>query len=438
MTIPLGPFAGRTIGELGRELRAGRTTAEELARASLDAVARLDPALNSFVGVDAGGALAAAREADRELAGGADRGPLHGIPVGVKDLVEVAGLPATMGSRHFTGYVPGADAACVTRLREAGAVIVGKTTTHEFAYGPTGDCSANGPSRNPWDPARMSGGSSGGSAAAVAAGLVPLAIGTDTGGSVRIPAALCGVAGFKPAYGAIPAGGVFPLARSFDHVGVLARTAGDCLLAYRPLSGREVGPARRPPRVAWLDPAPLHACDPEVTRVATEAAGAMGKVALPQEVADGLREVYVTVQSAEAADVHAERVARAPELFQPEVLDRLKGAMEVPAWRYVRAVARLPRLAEAAEALFEEHDVLALPTVPLTAPLLGLREVELGGRPVAVRAALLALTSPWNVLGFPALSVPAGAVAGLPVGLQLVCRPGDEDLLAAAAPGAEA
>ncbi|MGW4799748.1 amidase, partial [Nonomuraea sp. NPDC004297] len=214
MPLPPGPFTGRTLSDLARDLRDGRVTSVVLVERALGAVAALDPALNAFVTVDAAGALAAARRADEELAAGADRGPLHGLPVAVKDLIMVAGLPATMGSRHFANHVPGSDAVCVTRLREAGAVILGKTTTHEFAYGPTGDRSANGPSRNPRDPARMSGGSSGGSAAAVAAGIVPLAIGTDTGGSVRIPAALCGIAGFKPAYGAIPAGGVFPLGRA--------------------------------------------------------------------------------------------------------------------------------------------------------------------------------------------------------------------------------
>ncbi|GAA4516273.1 MULTISPECIES: amidase [Nonomuraea] len=435
MTTSSGPFAGRTIDDLGRDLRAGRTTAEELTREALDAITRLDPVLNAFVSVDQDGALAAAREADAELAGGADRGPLHGLPVGVKDLLLVAGMPATMGSRHFAGYVPDTDAACVTRLREAGAVIVGKTTTQEFAYGPTGDCSANGASRNPWDPARMSGGSSGGSGAAVAAGLVPLAIGTDTGGSVRIPAALCGVAGLKPAYGAIPADGAFPLSPSLDHVGVLARTAGECFLAYRLLSGRDaVESGSVTPRVAWLDPSDLHPCDPEVVRVAAGAAGAKERVALPPGAAEAFMDVYVTIGGAEAAEVHAERVAEAPELFQPEVLDRLRGAMRVPGWKYVRATAERRRLAGVAEKLFEDHDVLALPTVPLTAPPLGLRETVLDGRPVGVRAALLALTSPWNVLGFPALSVPAGLAGGLPVGLQLVCRPGDEHLLAAAVP----
>ncbi|RSN10488.1 amidase [Nonomuraea sp. WAC 01424] len=432
---PPGPFTGRSLTARARDLRAGRTTAAELARRALDAIAGLDPALGAFVTVDPAGARAAARRADEELASGADRGPLHGVPVAVKDLIDVAGLPCTMGSRHFAGHVAEADAACVTLLREAGAVIVGKTTTHEFAYGPTGDRSANGPSRNPRDPGRMSGGSSGGSAAAVAAGLVPLALGTDTGGSVRIPAALCGIAGFKPAYDAIPTHGVFPLSRSFDHVGVLAADPYDCLVAYRHLaaggppsagSGEEAGDVR----VAWVDPTALSVCDPRVVRVARAAAGAVTEeLRLPGGRAEELRETYAAIQRAEAAAVHADRVAEAPELFDPEVLDQLRAAMRVPAWAYVRAVEGRPALATAVEALFDGHDVLALPTVPLVAPPLGLRQTELDGRTVTVRAALLALTSPWNVLGLPALTVPAGSVDGLPVGLQLVCRPGREDLL---------
>ncbi|MFB4274265.1 amidase [Nonomuraea sp. MTCD27] len=443
MSIPPGPFAGpfpgpftgRTVTELARDLRDGRATSVDLVERALGAVAALDPALNAFVTVDAAGALQAARRADAELAGGTDRGPLHGVPVAVKDLIMVAGLPATMGSRHFAGYVPDADAECVARLRAAGAIIVGKTTTHEFAYGPTGDRSATGPSRNPWDPARMSGGSSGGSAAAVAAGIVPLAVGTDTGGSVRIPAALCGVAGFKPAYGAIPTDGVFPLSRSLDHVGVLAGDHESCLIAHRRLSG-DAGHPRDGAggvRVAWLDPAELCDGDSRVTAAVRAVAGAAEEVRLPEGAAEELRETYAAIQSCETAAVHAERLAGAPELFDPEVLERLRVASDVPGWRYVRAVEARARLAGAAGALFAGHDVLALPTVPITAPPIDSRETEVEGRTVAVRPALLALTSPWNVLGLPALTVPAGTVDGLPVGLQLVCRPGHEPLLFEAA-----
>ena len=459
-----GHFAGRTIDELARDLRERRATATDLVRHALDAIAALDPPLNAFVSVDAEGARAAARQADRELADGVDRGPLHGIPVAVKDLVMVAGMPATMGSRHFAGYLPAEDAACVALLRQAGAIVVGKTTTHEFAYGPTGDRSANGPSRNPWDPARMSGGSSGGSAVAVAAGMVPLAIGTDTGGSVRIPAALCGVAGFKPAYGAIPADGVFPLSRTLDHVGVLAATEQDCLTAYHaltpapgapgtamdtgaPLSGNPrtasgtgaplPGNAAGAPRVAWLAPEDLFATDPRVAaaaRAALEAGvGPLDELRLSVADVAEFRETYVAIQSSETAAVHATRLAEAPELFDPEVLARLKAATGMPGWRYVRALEARTRLAETVAALFGRHDVLALPTVPLTAPLLDSRETDLDDRPVAVGAALLSLTSPWNVLGLPALTVPAGLVDGLPVALQLVCRPGHEHLLFEAA-----
>ncbi|WP_327582483.1 amidase [Nonomuraea sp. NBC_00507] len=427
-----GPFTGRTIAGLAEDLRHGRATSAELTGAALDAIAALNPALNAFVTVDAEGAMAAARRADDELAGGVDRGPLHGVPVAVKDLIMIAGLRVTMGSRHFSEHVPEADAACVARLRQAGAVIVGTTTTHEFAYGPTGDRSAGGPARNPWDPGRMTGGSSAGSGAAVAAGLVPLALGTDTGGSVRIPAALCGVAGFKPAYDAIPADGVFPLSRTLDHVGVLAGSAEDCLLAYTCLTGptgREDGGVR----VAWLDPDGLFPGDPRVVRTVHAAAGPLEEVRLPEGIADTLRETYTTIQSCETAAVHAGRLATAPELFDSEVLERLRVAAEVPGWRYVRAMDTRAGLAAVVGALFDRHDVLALPTVPITAPPLGLRETEIDGRPAAVRAALLALTSPWNVLGLPALTIPAGTVDGLPVGLQLVCPLGREPVLFEAA-----
>ncbi|MFF0519684.1 amidase [Actinomadura nitritigenes] len=417
-----GFFAGRTLDGVRGDLRSGAATAAGLLDRALESI---DPTLNAFVTVDAEGAAAAARAADEELAAGRDRGPLHGVPVAVKDIIDVAGLPTGMGSAHFDGYVADRDAACVARLRAAGAVIVGKTTTHEFAYGASGDTAVNGPSRNPHDPSRISGGSSGGSAVAVAAGMVPLALGTDTGGSVRIPAAFCGVAGFKPAYGAVPTEGVFPLSVSFDHVGVLAATAADCRTAYRVLTGQpeDAPPRHEGLRVAWIEGAPVADEVAEVVR------GLLPDAPAERVELRELRRVFAAIQDSEAYEVHAERVADAPELYQPATLDRLRRAGETPGWRYVRASRERARFMEEGAGLLRRHDVLALPTVPITAPEIGRAECALG----RVQPALLSLTCPWNVLGLPALSVPAGRACGLPVGLQLVTSPGREDLLFALA-----
>ena len=436
-----GYFTGRTVAGLGRSLRAGTVTAVELVEGALASISELDAGLGAFVTVAAERALAAARRADADLAAGADRGPLHGIPVGVKDLIEVEGLPTTMGSAHFAGHVSTVDAECVRRLRAAGAVVVGKTTTHEFAYGPTGDRSANGASRNPHDPTRMSGGSSGGSAVAVAAGMVPLALGTDTGGSIRIPAALCGVAGFKPAHGAIAAEGVFPLASTLEDVGVLARTAEDCRVVYRVLADLPdlpTGPGTADMdvrRIGWVRPGALFETDHDVERPARAALSSVGaeveEVEFP--AAEGIHEAYFAIQGSEAYAVHADRVTGDPGLFDPEVLDRLRQAGEIQGWRYVRALWLRDRLRSELSALLSRYDVLALPTTPLVAPPLGARTAQINGTAVGVRQALLSLTSPWNVFGLPALSVPAGLVGGLPAGLQLVTGSGREDLLFAVA-----
>jgi len=417
-----GFFTGRTLADIGDGLRSGKETALELVARALESV---DPGLNAFVTLDPEGAEAAARWADEERASGVDRGPLHGVPVAVKDIIDVAGLPTGMGSAHFDGHVAEEDAVCVTMLRDAGAVIVGKTGTQEFAFGGTGDVSASGPVRNPHDRDRMSGGSSSGSAVAVAAGMVPLAVGTDTGGSVRIPSAFCGIAGFKPAYGAIPSVGVSPLSRSLDHVGVLAGSAAGCWTAYRAMTG----PAEAAPspvdatmphgRAAWIEPP---AADPEVVR--TVRALFPDAPAEPLDFA-GLREVFIAIEFSEAYDVHAERVAEAPGLYQPATLGRLEESGRMPGWRLVRALRERDRYAREIAELLDRYDYLAMPTMPITAPELGATEVEFG----PLTALLVSLTSPWNVLGLPALSVPAGTVRGLPVGAQLVTRRGAEGVL---------
>jgi Asp-tRNA(Asn)/Glu-tRNA(Gln) amidotransferase A subunit family amidase len=433
-----GYFTGRTVVDLGRALRAGTVTAAGLVEGALASISELDAGLGAFVTVDPERALAGARQADAELAAGVDRGPLHGVPVGIKDLIEVEGLPTTMGSAHFAGHVSTVDAECVRRLRAAGAVIVGKTTTHEFAYGPTGDRSANGASRNPHDPARMSGGSSGGSAVAVAAGMVPVALGTDTGGSVRIPAALCGVAGFKPAHGVIPAEGVFPLAPTLEDVGVLARTADDCRVVYRVLADLPVGPGGFDVdvrRIGWVRPGAFFETDRDIERLAREAVSLAGAEVEEVELTAvaGMREAFSAIQDSEAYAVHADRVAGDPALFDPEVLERLRQAAETEGWRYVRALCLRGRLQSELSSLLSRYDVLAMPTTPIVAPPIGARTVEVNGTAVGVRQAVLSLTSPWNLFGLPALSVPVGMVGSLPAGLQLITAPGHEDLIFAVA-----
>jgi aspartyl-tRNA(Asn)/glutamyl-tRNA(Gln) amidotransferase subunit A len=443
--VTAGPFSGVPLASITAQLRDGGTDPVELARRSLAAIEASQPVVNAFVTVDRGGALAAAERARDELARGADRGPLHGIPVAVKDIVDTAGLVTTMGSRHFAGHVPDSDADVVSRLRAAGSVIVGKTTTHEFAYGPTGDRAANGPCANPHDPGRMAGGSSAGSAAAIAAGLVPLAIGTDTGGSVRIPAALCGVAGIRPSPLRVPDRGVFPLSWSLDSVGVLASDVAGTAVGWAVLSGAPPtiaahaasAPAPGALRVGLadgfdrLDPVVHNGLANLVDRLARSGAR-LTHVTVPD--VEELRWLYRTIQSAEAVSIHYERMTSAPQLFDPEVLQRLQAASEIPARDYARALRRLGEVRATAGRLLDDVDVLLLPTVPVLAPPLGARDTDIGGGWTSPRDALLAHTSPFSSLGLPAISIPVPVPGALPVGVQLVGAPGaDESLLAVAA-----
>jgi aspartyl-tRNA(Asn)/glutamyl-tRNA(Gln) amidotransferase subunit A len=446
-----GPFAGITLAELGRQLRDGGTDPVELADRALAAARSAQPVGNAFVCLDPDGALAAADLLRTELARGADRGPLHGIPVAIKDVVDTAGLATTMGSRHFAGHRPARDAEAVARLRAAGAIIVGKTTTHEFAYGPTGDRSANGPCANPHDPRMMAGGSSAGSAAAVGAGLVPLALGTDTGGSVRIPAALCGVVGLRPTYGRIPTAGVFPLSWSLDTVGPIAGTVSDVAVAWTALAGAAPDPAHRDvgpppatlrlgvPTAEWferVDDTVRAALEAIVERLAARGASVR---AVPIPDVDELVHLYRTVQAGEAVAIHVDRMTNAPELFDPEVLERLRAAAKLPAWDYARSLRRLHELRGEATHRLAGVNALVLPTVAILAPPLGTRTADLGGGWTSARDALLAFTAPWSVLGLPAISVPVtGRGPGeLPIGVQFVGVPGGDDELLAVAGAAE-
>ncbi len=446
LAVEPGFFAGRTLAELQDGMRQGTLSAEALVRHSAAAIDRLNPLLNAFVHVDIDAALAAARALDAQRAQGRVRGPLHGIPVAIKDNVDTADMPTTMGAAHFLGHRPAADAECVALLRAAGAIVIGKTLTHEFAYGPTGDRSVQGAARNPWRTTQITGGSSAGSAAAVASGMVPVALGTDTGGSVRVPSALCGLVGFKPTHGRVSAQGLFPLAPSIEDAGVLAQNVADAQVFMQALSGGGIGESAAAgsaaPRMMWVPNAPFAIDDPAVTACVRAAAvrfqGAQDDAGLLDgaEVtrhARALQGALGAIQRSEAYEVHAERVEDQPEKFDPEVLERLRASRPVQGWEYVRAVNTRTRLRAVFAQIFERVDVLALPAVAITAPALQQRSVA-GPGSAGVRETLLGLTNPWNLLGLPAIALPAGFVNGMPVGLQLVAAEGaDERLLALAA-----
>lgn len=431
-----GYFCGQSIITLAARLRAGSVTSVELTQAALDSIERLNPRLNAFVQVDACVALAQARKADALLAQGLDLGPLHGMPVAVKDNIDTFDYITTYGSAHFEGFQPDRDALCVHRVREAGAVIIGKTLTHEFAYGPTGDRSLQGAARNPWDARCITGGSSAGSAAAVASGMVPLALGTDTGGSIRIPSALCGTVGFKPSFACVPVDGVFPLSSSLDHVGPIANHVEDARLLFEVLAGRAGTPATHPQplRVGWMTCPSFGPVDADVHQQVYGAAQQLFGDALQEtdelhHLAAGMKDTLLTLQRAEAFEVHAERMRDAPHKFEQEVRERLEVSEEVRGWQYIRAQASQARYKAAMARLFEQYDLLVSPSVPITATEVNAREVRVGEQDIDVRAAVLSYTSAWNLTGLPALSLPVGHVRGMPVGLQVIGAAGADDRL---------
>ncbi len=435
-----------TIVELAPRLRRKEISPVEVTRACLDRIEKLNPMLNAFITVTAESALAEARAAEIEISRGEWRGPLHGIPIALKDLIDTAGTRTTAASAVFECRVPTEDAEVVRRLRLAGAVILGKNNLHEFAYGGSSLVSFFGDVHNPWNTTHIAGGSSGGSAAAVAAGLCYAAIGTDTAGSIREPAALCGCVGIKPTYGRVSARGVIPLSWSLDHVGPLAATVGDAAVVLQAIAGWDsldvcsadvpvsdyvsgLGDSAKSLRVGVPRAHFYDELDEEVRAAVEQALAVIGALA-----AD-LRDVQIevssdrTVQAAESFAYHADYIARTPELYQPETLRRIRSGANISAAEYIRRQRELDLERRRARDFFADVDLVVAPTMPIPAPAI----TDLKKDPAALRPAELALlrnTRPFNVWGLPAVSVPCGFTkSGLPIGLQIAGPYWREDLV---------
>ena len=399
---------------------------------ALDRIARLNGTLNAFIAVFEADAMAQARALDEELRQGRSRGPLHGRTISVKDLIDVKGCPTTAASRVRAGHMANADATVVTRLREAGAVVIGKTNLHEFALGTTSDESAFGPVHNPRDPSRSPGGSSGGSAAAVAAGMGWASIGTDTGGSIRIPASACGVVGLKPTFGEISTVGVVPLSVSLDHVGPLAQTVSDAWAIYNVL----VATAPPPPSPHSLDAVRLgklggyflEKLDDDVRARFEEAlkrlkdAGASIVDSDLGQLPD-IAATYVNVSLPEAFAYHAEALQKIPAEFSHSVRSRLETGGTISRDHYVQAQSDRARMRAAVDTALSNCDALILPTLPIPPQKIGATTAMVGSAEEPLRPLTLRLTQLFNLTGHPAISLPCGDTReGLPCGLQLVGR----------------
>jgi aspartyl-tRNA(Asn)/glutamyl-tRNA(Gln) amidotransferase subunit A len=436
----------RTISELSQRLRGREVSPVEVTEECLGRIERLNPSLNAFITVTGESALAEARRAEAEIRRGQWRGPLHGVPLALKDLIDTAGVRTTAASALYKDRVPDRDAEVVQRLRQAGAVIVGKNNLHEFAYGGSSLVSYFGDVHNPWDPGWIAGGSSGGSAAALVAGLAYAAIGTDTAGSIREPAALCGCVGLKPSYGRVSSRGVIPLSASLDHVGPLAMTVEDAAIVLQTIAGydaddittvdmpvadyvsalREGAKSLRVgvPRAYFFED-----LDAEVAPAMEHAL--RGISTFVAEVREVQLEVPTdrTLQAAESYAYHAANVAKSPELYEPETVRRIRSGESVSAAEYIERRRELDQSRRSIGQVFAEVDLLVTPTMPMPAPAIA----DLKANPEALRPAELKLlrnTRPFNVWGLPAISLPCGFTqSGLPIGLQIAGPHWREDLV---------
>ena len=439
-----------SAGKLSRLIRGKELSPVEVVDAHLARIDALEPTLNSFITLLPDQARASARKAEEEIQAGRYRGPLHGVPLGLKDLYHVAGVRNTAGTRVFDNYFPEVDGTVASRFKEAGAVLLGKLNMHQLAYGPTGENPDYGNMHNPWDPQRIAGGSSGGSGSAAASGQCTLTMGTDTGGSIRIPSAMCGLAGLKPTYGRLSRHGLTPLVWCLDHAGPMTRTVEDCALVMNAVAGydpKDPASANVPvpdySRALTGDIKGLRVgvpkeyfevpVDPQVEQAVRKAISLLGELgATVTEVSWPIYHqaapISTTILMGESTACHSELVrTRGPQLA-PAVRLRIEAGFFISAADYLQAQRARALFNRQSRDLLNEVDILAGPMAPITAHMIGATEVQVGDGTMGSIPALTQYSRPFNMNGFPAITVPCGfSEEGLPIGLQLAGRPFDEE-----------
>ena len=416
---------------MAKSVRTGKIKSADLMKSVLDNIARRNSDYVCFTRVLAAQAMAAAQAVDNQVAAGIDPGPLAGVPFAVKDLYDVAGLPTTAGAKMRVSAPPATrDAVVVKRITDAGAVLVGTLNMDEYAYGFATVNPHFGTTRNPHDVTRLAGGSSGGSAAAVAAGLVPFSLGSDTNGSVRVPAALCGLWGIRPADGAIPVGGTFPLAEIFDTVGPFTRSVAELELVYELMSAAPLAQSKSTPRIAKLGGWFARNASSEVLDALDKVMSHLGvnrTVELPE--AETARSASYLITAAQGGTLHLETMRTRAMEYDPAIRDRLLAGAILPAALYQKAIDFRSYFRESIQEVFKHVDILIAPTTPVVAPRIDQATMLIDGQQASARANLGIYTQPLSVAGIPVASAPFHVKSGMPIGIQFATAPGREAVL---------